>query len=309
MSNVLIHVGLHKTGTTTLQRRLFPHWDGVTYFADEPLVIEFVRAAVLNDTAYFDAEMWQGRMKQLTVDKPLAVISNESFSGALYAGIGKRGLDHRTPILQNLQSTFPEARILLVLRRQDTLARSLYRQYLKVGGTESICQFYGVDTGQSPIFPLQRFDFGPYVDMLHDLFPERVLVLTYEEFAKKQDEFLDKLGRFIGLPPPAPDPRRSNESRFGAFGMEVSRLTNFLFRSRLNRGGLLPGIPVIRNGRLRLISLSSVIHNRWPKRSSVSGPGTSRIDSVCSQILEAQRLGNEALDQKYGLGLHAHGYY
>jgi hypothetical protein len=102
--------------------------------------------------------------------------------------------------------------------------------------------------------------------------------------------------------------QRSNETRLGSTGMELSRISNRFFRSRLNPGGFLPGVPVLRGGKLRLVSLSSIIHNRWPKTGTDMGHGSSRIDRVCQDILEEERTNNRSLEAKYKLGIEEFGY-
>jgi len=307
MHNVIFHIGLHKTATTTLQKQVFSRWPGIVYVSKNPEVSGLIRAVTTTDPIYFEGDYWRDVLaSNFPSDKPI-IISKESLSGALFAGIGKRGVDHRSSILDNLASVVPESRIIIVLRRQDGLARSLYRQYLNAGGTESINAFYGIDRSHSPILSLDRFRFLPYLNQITSLFSSGVLILTFEELVTHPREFLRKLSAFINLELPDLELNRSNETRLGSLGMGVTRYLNRIFRSQLNPGGLLPLIPVYRHRRIELRSLASLIHHDWPIRGSVSK--SSRIHSVSEKILATVRDDNRILDQQFKLGLSEYDYY
>ena len=187
------------------------------------------------------------------------------------------------------------------MRRQDALARSLYRQYLKSGGTRSVRRFYGMD---GPIMSIDRFFYSPYVDAVKALFPAGVLLLAFEEFAEDEAAFLRKITGFIGIKFPSIPLRKENATRLGPFGMEVSRVLNHLFRSYLNPGGILPGVPVFEHGERRLISPMEILHDKWPGKGRNVGKGT-----IFSDIFEMVQEDNRVLDSRNELGLDRYGYY
>jgi hypothetical protein len=235
------------------------------------------------------------------------LLSNESLSGPPYAGVAEGGLDHRSPVLENLRAVFPDARVVLVLRRQDSLARSLYRQYLKVGGTEKVQRFFGIPTAQlRPLISLDRFCFSPFVRGVFESFGSRVLVLTFEQFLRDQRLFLERLCNFIGVQRPNMELSRENATRMGPAGMEVTRLMNRVFRGTLNRA-IVPRLPVRSRGQWKRLSIVELLHDYWPGR-----PG-SRQDSafsrVTSEIWEMHREDNRRLDEEFRLGLKEFDYY
>ena len=251
MADFVCHLGLHKTASGALQRQFFPACGGLNLLTTlDPAVRQFVHAVTRKDPLYFDPkqalELVGGQVRSDRVN----LLSNESLSGPPYAGVAEGGLDHRSPVLQNLRAAFPDARVVLVLRRQDSLARSLYRQYLKRGGTARVQHFYGISAAhQPPLMSLDRFCFSPFVRCVFESFGSRVLVLTFEEFLRDQRLFLERLCHFIGVERPDIKLDPENVTRLGPAGMEVTRLLNFAFRGTLNQG-IVPRLPVRRRGQL-----------------------------------------------------------
>jgi hypothetical protein len=309
MNDIYLHVGLHKTGTSTLQRQFFPACKDITFLTTKnDHMRQFRGYVVKTDPLYFEPSIARRIVAPCLQSGKKTLMLNESFSGPPWAGLLEQGLDYRSPILSNLQRTFPDAKAIVIIRRQDGLARSLYRQYLKRGGTRSVQRFYGFESSRRPpLLSLDRFRFTRFIDALVESFPRGVLVLTFEEFKSSQKVFLRKLVEFIGIDLPNVELQKSNVSRLGPAGMEFTRLLNFFFRSHLNPAGFLPGIPQRIGGKVRLASPIQFIHDRWPGRSvHVAG---SEIWRASQRVFEAVKRDNVILDEKYDLGLSRYGYY
>ncbi len=309
MTEIFIHIGLHKTATTTLQQQFFPACKDLNYLSNSNFEVnEFIESIVITDPIYFDKETARNLVTPyLNATRP-NLISREALSGSLYDGVIKHGLDHRSSIIQNLQAAVPEARIILVIRRQDSLSRSIYRQYLKSGGTESSKTFYNLIKNSFSLCTLDKFKYSPYVDLLTKSFPKGVLVLTLEEFIADQDRFLHKLSDFIGVDVPSVKLKKSNQSSLGEIGMEFTRFLNHFFYSRLNPGGLLKGIPKgFRNGKINWSFPSGFLHDRWPLRRAHNK--NYNYYKIGNEILEAVKEDNRVLDQRYNLDLGKYEYY
>ncbi len=308
MNDVVFHIGLHKTATGTLQRQFFPACSDLNLLTTRVSSAKrFIEYMTRTDPVYCDRQHAKELIKPVLDEEKPNMISNESLSGPPYAGIIENGLHHRSPILQNMKKVYPQAKIILVLRRQDGLARSFYRQYLKSGGTRTMDRFYGLtDGGSPPLFAKDRFRFKPYVDAIHELFSSGVLVLTYEEFVRKPDQFLETLARFGGFTKPDLKMRRENATALGPVGQEVTRYLNHLFRSRLNPGGVIPGFLVDDGGPRRRVSPVQLLHDHWPGRRRTVG---RQAASAAATILDSVREDNRELDRKYNLDLSEYGYY
>jgi Sulfotransferase family len=308
MTDVVCHIGLHKTATTTLQRQFFPACKDLNLLlTKDPVVRDFIYAVRGKDPLFFDAHKAREQIYTRIVSDRVNVLSNESLSGPPYAGVVEWGLDHRSPVLANLRSVFPDARAVIVLRRQDALAKSLYRQYVKRGGTRRIRQFYGLNgTGLAALMSTDRFLFSPYLHLVRESFPAGVLVLTFEQFVQDQEAFLQRLCTFLRISRPAVKLHAENATRLGAFGMEATRIMNFFFRSMLNQG-VLPGIPVRRDGGWHQVSIVEYIHQYWPGRADTRKD--SELNKTGAEILAMFREDNARLDQQWSLGLREFGYY
>ncbi|MEM7220614.1 MAG: sulfotransferase [Pseudomonadota bacterium] len=305
-ARVIVHLGLHKTATGTLQRQLFPATREIKLFTtlDDPMR-EFMQLVTRKDPAYFDAD-YARSLLQLD-DARTNLVSNESLSGPPYAGVIEGGLDHRTPVLTNLARVYPQAQAVVVIRRQDKLAQSFYRQYLKSGGTRDVNRFFGFTAGQTPLFAVDRFDFAPWLRAVREAFPQGLLVLPFEQFVRDQSAFLDRLAQFMGVSFPDMTLTTENSTKLGPTGMVASRLLNHLFRNLLNPAGLIPGIPVKRFGKYRSTSPGQLLHDYAPKSSR--GVDRGPIHAAGERILNAERERNRSLADEFGLGLEEHGYF
>ena len=306
---IVVHMGLHKTATTTLQRRVFPVLPGL-HFVDSarPPVADIVYALQVQDPIYFDSSHSRVVLEgALSADK-VNVISSESLSGSLYSAVGKRDLDHRHSIIENLQRTLPEAKIMLVLRRQDQFARSVYRQYIKRGGVLDPAEFFGLDGHEGAYFPRDRFRYYEYVGVLKNRFPAGVHIGIFEEFAESPSTFLERMCRFLEVEAiDGGQLQKFNRSRLGSTGLEVSRVLNRLFRSPLNPGGILPGIPLRRHkGKWWSVSPVFMLQDHWPGTGRVADD--SRLARVCAKLLADEVARNKLLQDELNLDLERYGY-
>jgi hypothetical protein len=147
MSGIVIHIGLPKTGTTTLQKKVFPCLSGVNYLGKIIPSYSFVSSRIQDaiystfsaDSAIIDpvenlAESVAEFRKSSGAKKTL-LISTESFA---HPGTRDLGV-----VARRLSSAFPDARILVSIRAQEDLVLSWFRshgrfaQYLTFHKTES----------------------------------------------------------------------------------------------------------------------------------------------------------------------------
>lgn len=197
----LIHIGLHKTGTTWLQNTILAqamhglaHWSAelrrenklreifLTYKAD------FDAGAV---RAYYDSQRTAGKDDQL-----IPVISSERLSGNPHLG----GYD-RYEIAHRLAAIFPEARIVIGIREQRSMIRSCYSQFVNGGGLMRLEDYIKDKTGRGPSFTLNHFRYDALIDLYGGLFGrENIVLLPYEELRQDPVAYLNRLLAFSGLP-------------------------------------------------------------------------------------------------------------
>ena len=230
----LIHIGYHKTGTTWLQKRVFPDARAGFSFVGDP---DAVRSALVAINPFdFDPgavrERFGPGIEEAEGGGLVPVLSHERLSGSPYAG----GHDSRITA-DPLAEAFPGARILVSIREQKSVILSIYKQYLRWGGAASIEQFLTAPPGMGRI-PIFRFDFYAYHRLIRhyqSLFgAENVLVLPYEMLKASPEGYLGRISGFLGTPLFVPGPDRDNVSP-SALALAIKRHANrFVVRDALN---------------------------------------------------------------------------
>jgi hypothetical protein len=202
--NIFIHVGVLKSGTTTLQNALFgrhpeinalakPYSDGTL----DPGVVKALRKADNHD--YDHTATKQHLHAALDNLARANVLSDETLCSGPMPSI--------TAI--RLRDIFPNVRIMLTIRNQLTAIPSVYanhaRQLKNVPGRwngryvsfEEWFEFVSSRPGESY---LAVIDYWRLYQIYAKVFgPEQVGVFAVEEMFKSLDRFADRLGKFLGL--------------------------------------------------------------------------------------------------------------
>jgi len=111
MSELYMHIGLHKTGTTFLQDAIFPNLKGIKYF--------------------YKPTNQKGEIDPFDInEKGKILISDEEISRS----VPNRNHHTRLEFIQLLHKNFPDAKIILGLRDYQPWLKSCYSQYIKAGG-------------------------------------------------------------------------------------------------------------------------------------------------------------------------------
>lgn len=94
----------------------------------------------------------------------------------------------RDRAFKNLSFLFPDADIILVVRKQKDLVKSLYNQYIKVGGCLS---FHEYVSGKSE-YSLEKeaLEYCPLIKQIKDYFSGRILLMDYELFKNNKEKFV-----------------------------------------------------------------------------------------------------------------------
>jgi len=175
VGDVILHLGLHKTGTTFLQKYIFPKLDGV-FYANPIRPLGFRQCIITKKI----------------VDNIPTLISYEGLSRHNYINDNEISM---CEIASRLGKVFPDARAFVVLRNPDSWLRSLYNEYAKYDGRLPF------DMWRTNIFDERDLDFEGYVSHLKSVFSD-VLVLDYEYLRDDPHSFVNKLCRWIGTETP-----------------------------------------------------------------------------------------------------------
>jgi hypothetical protein len=199
---ILLHIGYHKTGSGWLRRLFFndPR-TGFGWLGKDPgkhPIRRLVQARPFEfDPAGLRAD-FEELMRPAEASGLFPVISFERLSGHPFSG----GYDSKE-IADRLAEVFPEARIFVALREQRSIVVSTYKQYVRSGGTASLLGFLKPPPPPSvrvPLFDLRHFEYHHLVSYYRGLFgSERVLVLTYEQFAEDPAAYVSRIAAFASL--------------------------------------------------------------------------------------------------------------
>jgi len=232
---IFVHVGLHKTGTTFLQRNVFSRWPGISFYNANIPILPFLgslgsrKILISNESLWCNTERW----------KCAAVDSWASYGNP-------RLVEESLAALRNL---FPDARILMSFRRHSSFVLSLYLQYLHQGGTEEFQRFFDF-TGNQGLLNKHHISFQHVVEVVESLFANPPFLFLQEELHDDLSGTLSQIGRFLGSPPPGTEQlrkqgwcsraTRKNNRSVGYYQAKILRRLNRLTRSVYNPRGILP---------------------------------------------------------------------
>ena len=158
------HVGLGKTASTYLQYRFFPKLKGVHY---------------IQRTRY-------GRFGR--------IIESTNHSKYFVSREFDRQYERE---VNKIAEKYPHARIIIVLRRNDSWIASQYRRYVKNGGYQPFHRFLDLEDDQG-LWKQKDVYFYPKLRMLRELFEHKPLVLFHDELKQDPYAFFDRIAGYMG---------------------------------------------------------------------------------------------------------------
>jgi len=200
-TQLVIHIGLHKTGTTWLQRRVFA--DAKMGFLSTPngqsndatdafITVDPLAFNAAKARAGFEPMLQEARSKNLVpVISQERLSSDPSFGGYYF-----------TDVLDRLIETFGEFRLLLTIREQKGMLLALYRQAVRSGGTHSLSQMIGTGNEPTGWKSTIRPEYLMYDRMIEHLNArlgeDRVCVLPLELMRSDPKDYMRRLLDFTG---------------------------------------------------------------------------------------------------------------
>jgi Sulfotransferase family len=304
---MLVHIGHHKTGTTFLQSHIFCNKDKGFF---DPWTVdsgEAIEHFVLTHPRRFDPRVVREAFdaaRGAGGDGRVPVISHEDLCGypvyARYYGF---------EVADRLHATFPEARVLIVIREQRSMLRSLYGQYVKQDGEWPIEMFLGNGAERTGFAPICRLDHLEY-DLLAGHYIERfgrdrVLVLPFEELQRDSIRFEQRVHDFAGTGAQADAQLPPRNVGAGAMTLAIMRRLNRLATKRPPMFGTeYKSLPVsFRAKQYACRVLDAVIPGSWHQRA----------DAAIRRYIDQRVAGyyqrsNRALAELTGLDLAGLGY-
>lgn len=201
---VYFHCGLHKTGTTFLQKKVFPAMSEGSFI--EPKAHRGI----------------EGMLESMANAKSPLIISREGFSGHPFKS--EKYENSQKTILNYISNTWPGSGLILVLREPSDLARSLYSQYLQSGGTDLFDDFLVTMKLE------ESFYYPRLIHSLESMNWGEVILFDYKQFATQPKEVIALLEKFVGCKfelSKMKDSKRENQSVKNN-GAKLLRYANFI---------------------------------------------------------------------------------
>jgi len=165
--NIFFHVGLPKTGSTFLQRNVFPKFNGIRFIKKH------------------DFKHRDRIIEQSTHDKILMSIE---INPDVQSGLEK---------LQDVSQKYPHTHTIIVLRQQGSWLKSKYKYYLRKHGTRSFDRYF--DINGTGILEPKNLLFYPKIKLLEYLFEPTPLVIFQEELKQNPYATIDMLADYMGV--------------------------------------------------------------------------------------------------------------
>ncbi len=226
---VIIHIGLHKTGTRFLQRMVFKQLDSQQFLYNPDWLLIPLRHAVrerddpTTEKALGDAV---GRWRAGNDERTL-IISEPHASGDMYGM--HEGAEHNASMLARL---FPEAQIIYFVRRHADWLQSAYRQGLVKDPGQPIQRFLNFYDGVFHEQPARRVAgkrnlsalglrfLGIYRAYTQAFGTSNVYLLRQESLRQRPEDVRAVVARALGLSRlPEPPHERSQNRSFSALAI------------------------------------------------------------------------------------------
>ncbi len=266
---ILIHLGYPKCASSWLQQVMFAD-EKTGFFAPWGAKSKEAKKQFINvDDSSFNADqvrkLYETGLQAATQQNLVPLLSHEHFSGDLTSKGWKQEVADR------LYATFPEARILVIIREQKSILLSAYGQCIKFGMTPTIEEFFGTiptDEKQAdysnPIFKLDFVKYDSLIEYYQNLFgKENVLILPFELLKKNQHHFAQTILDFSNSKGSLPEKQSTRNPGYGGGKLVVKRQLNFLV-PRYNKIGMhITGKLSAAADKIIPASLNERIENRW----------------------------------------------
>jgi len=259
----------------------------------------------------FDAVEARARL-QIDGDGP-AIVCEEDLSGVLHNGL--LSLYAAKEMAGQLAAIAPDARIVLFVRSQTSLAASSYHQYLREGGTASVHGYLfpgdyhhpgDVRPLKVPRFDFRQFEFDRLVAHYDALFGrESVFVFALEQFRREPKRFLDDFCVKLGIERPADAASERLNPSFRRRLLPLARAMNRYTRRSVIDKNVTVHIPYWYQARKKLL--------KWANRRRIFGSAPTAEELLGGRtfkwIQQRFRESNLALERRMGVDLHALGYF
>ncbi|TXE18870.1 hypothetical protein ES692_05310 [Psychroserpens burtonensis] len=193
---VYLHLGVHKTGSSFLQKEFFSEYKNQILFIDRSNLLEFKSYILHTDDFAFQSEKALDIFNSIVSNsesRDRVILSDEEFYGNPFMGV----LDRKRNIDRLINVFGDSLHVLMFIRNQQSLLHSLYKQYVKTGGIANFSSF--ISYKRYPLFfNIDYLKYDKYLNYLKfKLGQSRIKVLLYEEFINNKQGILQEIDSFV----------------------------------------------------------------------------------------------------------------
>ena len=273
----IVHIGYPKTGTKYLQNYVFPHISGINY------VDYWDSMAQLEDV--FMGTTFEHKCRRGPTPKENSLYTSERLVGTPATGVLNYEIALR---LKDIGFD----RAIIVIRRQDTMIESLYRQFVQQGSVLTAREFIN----DSEAFRWMYLDYYNLVDRYVQVFGcENVLVIPHEKLSRDPVGVSRRIGEFCGGEVENIEDTRRNVS-LSYISIKLLRIINHFTWNTFRRSQIISDHITTWKARQVLIFFDPLLRRLSKKK--FFGIDLSRYF-----------ISNRKLDETYRLDLKKYGYY
>jgi len=224
---IVLHVGMHKTGTTFLQWNVF-HYVDANYLWH--IFYKSWLRDLLNLKKTVDFQNIKNKLTKILSKEKINIFSEENIYTYQFTKIDDRFLR-----LFRVKQVFPDAKIIFGTRKKEENFISWYIEYVSVGGVLDYQGFLDEHLNQ------EKFNYEPYIKKLIEYYgKENVFVYSLDELRKDQDKVVKDMCKFMNVE--SPKKYRENPARvsYGLRLLKISLFLNKFFKTPVNQKGLIP---------------------------------------------------------------------
>jgi len=190
-TGLYVHIGLAKTGTTTLQKQIFPKLKTFDFYGDKDAITCFHDLMFLDDL-YYNEQKHIDFFNAACKSKPV-LFSQECLTGVTHV----LGFRYRSSVARRLHKIGFQ-KIIITIRNQNSVIESAYRQYIKGGGILTFQNFFNEKKFIGKPFDFNQFEYWKLIQFYSKLFgKENICVLPLELLVKNKKDYLKKIEIFL----------------------------------------------------------------------------------------------------------------
>jgi len=224
---VVLHVGMHKTGTTFLQWNVF-HYVDANYLWH--VFYKSWLKDLLNPQKEVDYEKIRSKLSRILRNDKVNILSEENIYTYQFTKE-----DDRFVRLERIKQVFPEAKIIIGTRKEEQNLVSWYIEYVAVGG---ILDFQGF---LDRFMNMEKLNYESYIKKLIEYnSKENVFIYTMEDLRKDQGRLVKRICGFMNVDPPKHYRAKPARTSYGPRALKISLFLNRFFKTPVNQKGLIP---------------------------------------------------------------------